>query len=91
MLRTVTGRLPVTVMVIGCEETLPLDPLKLSAVVESLMLLFCAHAGLAISIAARERRMWFFNTTAPGDKDGSGPRWCRSKCEHIYSEFRRRS
>jgi hypothetical protein len=36
---TVSVPEPVTVMVKGWEETLPLEPLKLSAVVERLMLL----------------------------------------------------
>jgi hypothetical protein len=71
-LRMVTGREPVTVTVTGCDETLPLEPLKLSAVVERLMLapgFWPAHAGLAITIAQRGRRMWFFNATSPGIGD----------------------
>jgi hypothetical protein len=61
---------PAAVMVKGWEETLPLLPLKLSAVVESLRLgLLLAHEGAAISIAARGRKMALFTTTAPGVGD----------------------
>jgi hypothetical protein len=50
-------------------ETLPLEPLKLSAVVESLMLLGVelAQMGVAMSIAARGRRIFLFTTRTPGD------------------------
>ena len=65
----VTGCELVTVRVRGWDETLPLDPLKLSAVVESLMLLVCAcecdQTGLAIRIAAKGKRTFFFKIIAP--------------------------
>jgi hypothetical protein len=68
-LRMVTGCELVTVRVRGWDETLPLDPLKLSAVVESLMLLVCAcecdQTGLAIRIAAKGKRTFFFKIIAP--------------------------
>jgi hypothetical protein len=51
-----------TVIVSGWDETLPLEPLKLSALVERLMLLLWARAqtGLAIRIAASGRRTDLF-------------------------------
>jgi hypothetical protein len=54
-------------MVSGCEETLPLEPLKLSAEVERLMLpwAFCAQTGDATRIAARGRGTSLFRTFAP--------------------------
>jgi hypothetical protein len=56
---------------------LPLDPLKLSAVVERLMLL--ANTGLAINIAQRGRRTFFFTTTAPQIGGLVWPKWCSKR------------
>jgi hypothetical protein len=62
-----TDREPVEVTVSGWDETLPLDPLKPIEVEERLMLLLLlwerAQTGLAISIAARGRRIVFFTKT----------------------------
>jgi hypothetical protein len=66
---TVTGCELVTVTVIGCDVTLPLEPLKLRAGVEMLMpeeLEALAQTGLARMIAARERNNRCFTTIAPG-------------------------
>ena len=66
---TVTGCEPVTVMLIGCDVTLPLEPLKLRAAVEVLMpeeLEALAQTGLARIIAARVRNNRCFTTIAPG-------------------------
>jgi hypothetical protein len=50
---------PTAVIFRGCEETLPLDPLKLSEVLESETELLAQH-GAASRLTARERRMCFF-------------------------------
>lgn len=67
----VIGCEPVTVMVSGWEETLLLEPLKLSAVAEkvSLLALFeLAQTGLAARIAARGRTI-FFTTNYSGVRE----------------------
>lgn len=59
-----TDRVPVTVKVSGWDEMLPLEPLKLSAVVESFALLFvAAQSGVAISIATMGKRICRFTTS----------------------------
>lgn len=52
-------------MVSGWVETLPLEPLKLSDEVETLMWACCAQTGHATRIAARGRGTNLFRTFAP--------------------------
>lgn len=79
-----SGLLPVAVMVTGCLDTSPDDPLKVSAEVErerGAVDCVAAQTWLAISIVAREREILFSTTSCSwiGDTENevTSRRYCK--------------